>query len=497
MNQREYEGDKQPYSCMRCRKHHRKCDRNPKGCSNCGNSGVKCIYADQLQNSQHQEKKDEQSQQQNTQQQQQTMTPQTLVDVYFSILCGTHPLIEKEKFKYFVNNCLNQYNDIKANEWISSVGELRCIHCFYMSNMSLALQLTSDINHTKTIGITEALISSLEKEQSHEFYWVASCFTLVMYFIGEGDFTKVNHYNSKVFEYLKGGYQHKFTFHLLRYQSFVNSGFVHHITTMQSLIKDMCEQFFYSTGKRLEDCVLPGTIEHMRSNSITMENNQMYRQVHNFVSDTVVNLEGEMVKQLIDCHSTTFFKHQRIVTSMIRLGCSLMLFKQSDYFLNDTSIEETALMITLLTEDELFPFCMCYTISPIVETCIYHKQLVENCIERGTKPMTSTIMTSSGNTVTVDYLSILKKDLKALISLAKRFKRVTLLYQNLIEEMTQTIMRNTSRSASSDTRSTTSSTTNRTQIEAFADDTMREVSSFNDSAVKMAESVDNFFSFLF
>ena len=144
-----------------------------------------------------------------------------------------------------------------------------------------------------------------------------------------------------------------------------------------------------------------------------------------------------------------------------------------------------------------YSFCMCYTISPIVETCIYHKQLVENCIERGTKPMTSTIMTSSGNTVTVDYLSILKKDLKALISLAKRFKRVTLLYQNLIEEMTQTIMRNTSRSASSDTRSTTSSTTNRTQIEAFADDTMREVSSFNDSAVKMAESVDNFFSFLF
>ena len=63
-------------------------------------------------------------------------------------------------------------------------------------------------------------------------------------------------------------------------------------------------------------------------------------------------------------------------------------------------------------------------------------------IESGMRPTHSTIISSATNkAITVDYFSILQKDLRALQVLAKRYKRLTLYHSQMMDEMEQIIRR--------------------------------------------------------
>ncbi len=77
----------------------------------------------------------------------------------------------------------------------------------------------------------------------------------------------------------------------------------------------------------------------------------------------------------------------------------------------------------------------------MVNTCAYHLDVYKQ-IESGIRPRKSTILTSAGKLLTVDYLSIIKKDFRAITSLSKKYKRIGLLHQGLMDEMEEILKRN-------------------------------------------------------
>src|SRR3989338_3152766 len=78
------------------------------------------------------------------------LSPHAIIDIYFTFLSDVHPLIEKEKLKYFVNNCLDKFEnkselELEDNIWIKSIEEMKCIYAFYLTLMVVSSQLVANL----------------------------------------------------------------------------------------------------------------------------------------------------------------------------------------------------------------------------------------------------------------------------------------------------------------------------------------------------------------
>ena len=64
--------------------------------------------------------------------------------------------------------------------------------------------------------------------------------------------------------------------------------------------------------------------------------------------------KSECMKSLHDCHCDNFFKQQRLFTTILSENYAFLFMKQIQE-VSYSMMEESALRITLLTENEMFP----------------------------------------------------------------------------------------------------------------------------------------------
>jgi len=109
-------------------------------------------------------------------------------------------------------------------------------------------------------------------------------------------------------------------------------------------------------------------------------------------------------------------------------------------------IEESALRITLCTENELFIFVPPPIVAHVAAAAKVHLHIVRS-IEKGERENPEVTMVPSitygkeSTLSTVDYYEILAKDLRALNILSKRYKKVALFHKAMMQEMEDIIHR--------------------------------------------------------
>ncbi|EFC37986.1 predicted protein [Naegleria gruberi] len=458
-------GGKHPIACARCRKLHKKCDKKLTGCSKCANAGVDCVYKTPqkrgkgaelyAQNPSKKKKKSSESislpSTEIQLEKKGVLTGITMTDVYFTFVCGIHPMIEKEKLKYFVNNCLYQFENkstgeeliLEDNIWIKSIGEMKCLYALYLALMSVSSQIVADLETVdKCLRKAEIEVALLSIDYSTEFYWAVACHYINVAYIGDGDQYKSRYYLSKVNFYLENHSENSNPFYRVLYthSGVISSRFRNETFSLQTLLNGTKNMFEYFTNRKVEDVFLPGTWEYMMNTKISQQNYLLFKQVSDYIFKVIGEHKFQAQRSLTDCHSTEYFKIQRLFTCMLTEGFSFMFMKQIPE-ISFNVMEEIALKITLMTENEMFPFLVLGTINIVVETTEFHLGICKK-IDLGLKPKLGTVRTSPSKSVTFDYFSILEKDLRALKILAARYRRVMKLYPNLISDITELIERN-------------------------------------------------------
>jgi len=103
-------------------------------------------------------------------------------------------------------------------------------------------------------------------------------------------------------------------------------------------------------------------------------------------------------------------------------------------------IEESSLKITYASESPFFPFLPVVVVPHVALASRVHLQIVKK-IEKGSRQNNQRGFTSSGITGPVNYFEILSKDYRALHVLSKRFKRVSVFYGSLLQEIGEILQR--------------------------------------------------------
>ncbi|EFC37041.1 predicted protein [Naegleria gruberi] len=282
-----------------------------------------------------------------------------IIEIYFTFLCGVNPLIEKEKLKYFTNNYLFQIDEekieLEENEWIKSKEEMKSVHCFYLAISAYAKQATEGLDET-ILKKAEKEFAIMSMDYSTEFYWAASALILLIVYIGEGNLYKLNYYLAIVNFYIENNKdckEHKFFKPLERYRDQIASRFKNNVQSLGNTLESLSKIFFHSTSMKLEDFLLPGVWEHMKTSPVTPQNFILFKQVLDIIFQTMVKFKQTVTESLVDCHNEIFFQSQRLYTTIITEGYILLFLKQIQE-VSFPAMEEIALKITLLTENELF-----------------------------------------------------------------------------------------------------------------------------------------------
>ncbi|EFC37988.1 predicted protein [Naegleria gruberi] len=375
-----------------------------------------------------------------------------MIDVYFTCVCGIHPMIEKEKLKYFVNTCLYQFENKSAGEeliledniWIKSIGEMKCLYALYLALMSVSSQIVADLETVdKYLKKAEIEIATISVEHSTEFYWAVACHYLFIGFVGEGDQYKLGYYLAKVNYFIESQSEtctNPFLKILCANSNLISSRYKTEIFTLQTLLEGTRNMFHFFTNRKVEDVLLPGTWDYMMNTKLSQQNYLLFKQVLDFIFKVFNHCKHDITKSVKDCHGEDFFKIQRLFACLLSEGFAFMFMKQIPE-ISFNVMEEIALKITLMTEHELFPVLFLATVGFAIEAGEFHLQICKE-IEMGLKPRTGAVKGVSGRLITFDYFSILEKDLRALNLLAARYRRITKFYSKLMTEMSQIIERN-------------------------------------------------------
>ncbi|EFC38973.1 predicted protein [Naegleria gruberi] len=286
--------------------------------------------------------------------------PNQIIEIYFTFLCGVNPLIEKEKLKYFTNNYLFQMDEekieFKENEWIKSKEEMKSVYCFYLAISVYAKQVTEGLDET-ILKKAEKEFALLSIDYSTEFYWAASAIILLIVYIGEGNLYKLKYYLVIINFYIennKDGREHKFFKPLERYRDQIASRFKNNVQSLENTFESLSKIFFHSTSMKLEDFLLPGVWDHMKTSPITPQNFILFKQVLDIIFQAMEKFKKTVTESLVDCrHNEIFFQSQSLYTTIITEGYIFLFLKQIQE-VSFSAMEEIALKITLLTENELF-----------------------------------------------------------------------------------------------------------------------------------------------
>ncbi|EFC38929.1 predicted protein [Naegleria gruberi] len=311
--------------------------------------------------------------------------------------------------------------------------------------MTMGSHLVADLNSVDFYARKAELeIALLSLDHSTEFYWAAACHYIYLHYVSDGDNYKAGYYLAKVNYYFNSQKEkpspNKY-FHLLEFHSsVVASRFNEEANTFQSLMKGMSSMFYHYSNRKIEDTLLPGTWEYCMNTKLCQQNYILFKQVSEFIFKNLAHFKLHTMKTLTDCHSEGFFKSQRLLALFVAEGYTILFMKQIPE-ISYSVLEEACLKVTLLTENEVFPFVLLAAIYIIVEAAQFHLEACKQ-IERGLKPRKATVFTSAGKVITFDYFSILEKDLRALHVLGQRYRRVSASHSDLMLEISQILERN-------------------------------------------------------
>ncbi|EFC36642.1 predicted protein [Naegleria gruberi] len=432
-----------PISCICCRKAHKKCDRQLPTCSKCIQRGIACAY-----NEPKKRGKAAEAYQQRKKRKEQDLDElaANVIHYFYTFISGGHPVIRKPKFEYFVNHYLAQLENnnefvLIPNDYISNIEELQCIYLFYLSIKSIYYQLNTELElASDSMKNCEELYSKLVTKSFMNFYFNAACQFISLYYSGIGDFVKVRFYIAIVKFYLseRKEFTDLYEKNLERKIVFQNKSSNDLIDGFSAFIENMPKIFEVTVGQNLENLLIPGALEYLRTASVTTENYCFFKQVVDFVFKVVGQYRVDLFKQMIDCHSETFFKFEKLHRNLIYYGFQLFFLSRLPAF--SPQLEEVALKLSCLTEHEYFKYSVPEVIPCVSECAKIHLQVIRQ-IESRKRANNMPFITSNGKVLTIDYYSILERDYNALKSLEKRYPRVRNSFGSLINEI-QTILNN-------------------------------------------------------
>ena len=165
---------------------------------------------------------------------------------------------------------------------------------------------------------------------------------------------------------------------------------------------------------------LPPELSDLFHREIDASNYQVFLQVAELLPQ--LSLNDPLLKIHVESR-----RSQEFWFSVVIHGFRLQILKQCGC--ESELAEKTALILTDCFENEYFCWCTPLTLSVVICVAQYHLELVKS-IERGEKIAFQT---------SVNYYTVLQKDLHALQSLNNKLKRVELFHGDLLKEMSEVI----------------------------------------------------------
>ena len=195
---------------------------------------------------------------------------------------------------------------------------------------------------------------------------------------------------------------------------------------LSMMVKDFPKIFEYFTSEKL-----PPEIAKALQQPITPENYhehlRLFEVVGTFIRKHMVCKDKDEESDETKARATELFK------SIISNGVKISLLTKAGYG-DCPTVEEAALKITLLTEQDLFSYFSVVVLTYIAMAARVHLRIV-NKIEQGLRQNLLTGVTLDNAIVPIDYYQILEKDYTALKSMGKKYKRVEVDYNSIITEI--------------------------------------------------------------
>nr|CAG4713162.1 unnamed protein product [Naegleria fowleri] len=432
--------------------------------------------------------------------QQEQNSPLVVIDYYFTFLCQGHPLVLKSQMRHFVQTVLPelekslQRKPLKFEQIHPKDEENRCLYAFYLAMLTCYYQFTAQLLRAdETARKTEREIAKLSIDYYRNFYFAGTCHQMSIYYTGEGNMQRARYFLALTGYYVNENKKRELSplernlkKHRVFISSDVDSASMDTIGSFGFFLEKMPSLFELSSDKKLEDALPPGTLEYVKEENVTADNYLIYMQIIELVFNAIKSYKVELIRTVVDCHSEIFFKSQHLHGALMVEGIKFVFLSKIPEIAKNL-MEEIALKISLMTEHELFQYANLGVSGGIMNVSAYHLEICK-LIERGLRPRKSTLITTSQKTLILDYISILKKDYKALSLLTRKYRRLSSKCQSLLDEMEQFLSRHDPSGSSEESQSTNSSSSTATNSSTTNSSSMATAAIMNAFATPSSSS---------
>ncbi|KAF0982742.1 hypothetical protein FDP41_010721 [Naegleria fowleri] len=452
-----------PIACINCRKMHKKLP----SCNRCESKGIVCEYKtprrmrypnpqlkqQKEENDQPKKKKKKSLEENNTVSQPQAQSsedslstpadttwtskiPQTLtkkhvIDIYFRMICDHFIIIDRALLEKHI---LHKSSDDEVESDLPYKKEMQC---FYFVIQALVEQrLGMGDQAEKTARKARDMLSKLFDEVSN--YVVACAYaSLGAYEIGSGRVKLSKFYlrNAKFyFEEMDETEKQKLNEYEKALQKYLSSIDIVNADSelgINTFIHNFPKVFEYTTGHPLPQEIVKATQQEV-SPSNCLDYLKIIEMVASYLNKYFRSLAA---KNRTEREMEIYDRGSNLCQSVLLNGLRVGVLTKAGY--GKQLIEESSLRISYSSESEFFPFLPVIVIPHVALASRIHLQICKK-IENGTRQNNQKGLLSDGHSYgPVDYFEILTKDYRALNVLSKRFKRVSLCYGSLMDEIGQ------------------------------------------------------------
>ena len=315
------------------------------------------------------------------------------------------------------------------------------MYAFYLAVSAYAEQVSAHLTLAEeTIRRAELEIANISLDHFTHFYFSCACHYVAFYYMGAGKCKKTSYYmNQGSFYFLELDREMNFyERNLKKIPAFMRGPKLDLLGDFSSLMQSLPKMFEITTDRKLHEELSGGIWDYLKQGHVTRENYGLYLQILDIVQTALGRYRMDLIKKTVDCQIDTYFKLEELHDTIILSGMKMFFLSKVPDLSLMANIEELGLTISLATENELFPYVSAAVTSALAFVCHHHLNTYKTIISEG-RPRILTLTSSSNKELVIDYLSVLKKDYRALDLLSKRYKRIVLQNGDLLQEMEQVL----------------------------------------------------------
>ncbi|EFC39109.1 predicted protein [Naegleria gruberi] len=404
----------------------------------------------------------------------QTLSKKNIIDIYYSMICDHFIFIEKPVLEKYI---LSKSNSEDVDD--SELPLKKEMQTFFFSVTALVEQRMGmgDLSE-KSAKKARDCLSKLFDEMNN-FVVACSYANLGSYEIGSGrvKLSRFYFHNAKFyFESLDDSEKSRLSEHEKALQKYLTSVEIVNADNdlgISAMIHDMPKVFHFTTGHHLPQEIVKATQQEV-SPSNCLDYLKIVEMIASYLNKyfrgMATKTRGEKEMEMYD-------KGSNLCQGLLMNGLRVGVLTKAGY--GKDLIEESSLRITYASESEFFPFLPVIVIPHVALAARIHLQIVKK-IENGTRQNHQKGLTFQNTVGPIDYFDILAKDYRSLIILSKRFKRVSVCYGSLLDEIKEILGRRVEAQQNNDTTSTNNSNTVTTPI---ADDALLQPLSLDSSSL--------------